>query len=126
MRKIMYEDCNNNATFLKGLLIQIQALSDTELSWSASNLDFIPVDYGDFVGGVPDIKMEKLYDFQKRILEEHRITINHHDLLDLVENIRSIYEGEFVTVSNGEQIKIKVFDGDIIEINGQIEDELEL
>lgn len=71
MRKIMYEDCNNNATFLKGLLIQIQALSDTELSWSASNLD-------------------------------------------LVENIRSIYAGEFVTASNGEQIKIKVFDGDIV------------
>ena len=126
MRKIMYEDCNNNATFLKELLVQIQALSDTELSWSVSNLDFIPIDHGDFVGGVPDIKMEKLYDFQKRILEEHRIIINHNDFLDLVENIRSIYEGKFVTISKGEQIIIKIFDGDIIEIYGQIENELEL
>lgn len=126
MRKIMYEDCNNNAAFLKGLFVQIQALSDTELSWSVSNLDFIPVDHGDFIGGVPSIEMQKLYNFQKRILEEHRIIINHYEFLDLLENIRSIYEVNLATVSNGEQIKIKILDGDIIEIDGQIEDELEL
>lgn len=49
MREIVYEDCNNNAAFLKELFVQIQELSVTELSWSISNLEFIPVDQGDFI-----------------------------------------------------------------------------
>lgn len=49
----MYEDNNNNAVFLKGLFEQVQTLSDLELNWNISNLDFIPIDKGDFIGGMP-------------------------------------------------------------------------
>ena len=44
MRKILYEDCNNNSMFMKELFIQVQKLSELKLSWSISNLEFIPVD----------------------------------------------------------------------------------
>lgn len=126
MRKIMYEDCNNNAAFLKGLFVQIQALSDTELSWSISNLDFIPIDKGDFPGGVPDIESEELYSFQKRILDEHTIIVTQNAFMDLFKNIKTIYEGKFEVFVREKQLRIKVFDGDIVEIDGEIEDELKL
>lgn len=35
----MYEDCNNNV-FLKGLFEKIQRLSDEEINWRISNLEF--------------------------------------------------------------------------------------
>ena len=124
MRKTMYEDCNNNITFLKELFLQIQKFSDTELNWEISKLDFIPVDKGDFIGGVPSIEMKGLYDFQKKILEEHSINVMHNDLIKLFENIRTIYEGVFVALIDGKAFKIKVFDGDIIEIDGEKEDDV--
>ena len=48
MKQIMYEDCNNNVSFLKGLFEKIQRLSDEEINWRISNLEFIPVYKGDF------------------------------------------------------------------------------
>ena len=124
MRKTMYEDCNNNVTFLKELFLQIQKFSDTELNWGISKLDFIPVDMGDFIGGVPGIEMEGIYDFQKKILEEHSTNVMHNDLMKLFENIKTIYEGVFVALIDGKIFKIKVFDGDIIEIDGEKEDDV--
>lgn len=126
MRKIIYGDCNNNAAFLKGLLTQIQALSDTELSWSISNIDFIFVDKGDFINGVPDPQMEELYSFQKRLLDEHTVIVTHNVFMDLIENIRTIYEGKFEVITGDKALNIKIFDGDIIEIDGEIENELNL
>lgn len=125
MRRIMYEDCNNNAPFLKSLFTQLQGLSDTELSWSISNLDFIPVDKGDFTGGVPSVEMEELYYFQKRFLDEHTVIITHNDFMILFENIKTIYEGKFEVLIAGKQLEIKIFDGDIIEIDGEIENNLD-
>ena len=109
---------------MKELFIQVQALSDIELNWSISNLDFIPVDKGDFIGGVPSIEMEELYNFQKRILDEHTVIVTHNIFMDLLENIRTIYVGEFEVLIGGKQLKIRIFDGDIIEIDGEIENEL--
>jgi len=126
MREIMYEDCNNNATFLKGLFVQVQALSDSELSWSISNIDFIPLDKGDFIGGVPSIEAEELYNFQKRILDEHTIIVTHNVFMGLLENIKTIYEGKVEALIRGKLLKIRIFDGDIIEIDGEMEDELNL
>ncbi len=53
MKQIMYEDCNNNVSFLKGLFEKIQRLSDEEINWRISNLEFIPVYKGDFYNGFP-------------------------------------------------------------------------
>ena len=111
MRKILYEDCNNNSMFMKELFIQVQKLSELKLSWSISNLEFIPVDKGDLIG-----EMEELYNFQERILDEHKIVISHNSFMELLENIRTIYEGNFEVLIRGNQLNIKVFDGDIIEI----------
>ena len=122
----MYEDCNNNAAFLKGLFVQIQALSDSDLSWSISGLDFIPIDKGDLIGGVLSIEMEEIYNFQKRVLDEHTIIITHNAFMDLLGNIRTIYEGKFEALVRGKQFKIKIFDGDIIEIDGKMEKELKI
>lgn len=126
MRKVMYEDCNNNASFLKRLFIEVQALSNIELIWSISNLDFIPVDKGDFVNGIPGIEMEELSNFQKRILDEHTVIVTHNVFLALLENIRTIYDGKFEVLVGGGLMKIKVFDGDIIEVDGEMENELKL
>ena len=126
MRKIIYEDCNNNSIFLKELLNQVQILSDLKLKWSISNLEFIPVDKGDFIGGILSTEMEQLYNFQNRILDEHTITIAHSDFMDLLKNIKSIYEGKFEVLLRGKQLKIKIFDGDIIEIDGDLENEISI
>ena len=68
--------------------------------------------------------MEKLFDFQKRVLDEHTVSIPHNVFMNLFENIRTIYEGKFSTVIEDKQIKMKVFDGDIIEIDGVVEDKI--
>lgn len=126
MRKIMYEDGNNNATFLKELFVQVQALSNSELNWRISNLDFIPIDKGDFIDGIPSDEMEEIYYFQKKALEKQTIILTHNALMELLENIRTIYEGDFAVCIEGEQLKIKIFDGDIIEMDGEMENELKL
>ena len=114
MRKIMYEDCNNNATFLKELFVQMQALSNSELNWRISNLDFTPIDKGDFIDGIPSDEMKEIYYFQKKVIEKQTIIITHNALMKLLENIRIVYEGSFDVSIKGEQLKINIFDGDII------------
>ena len=126
MRTIMYEDCNNNTTFLKGLFDQVQALSTTELNWSIMNLDFIPVYKGDFVGGVPSDEMEQLYNFKEKILDEHIVIVTHTDFMNYLKNIRTVEEGKLEVLISGKPLKIKIFDGDIIEIDGEMEDKLQL
>lgn len=123
MKEILYEDCNNNASFLKHLFTQIQKFSAIELNWSISNLEFIPIDKGDYIEGIPK-KMEKVYNFQKKILDEHTVYIAHGTFIDLLEDIKTIYEGDFVALNIGKKAHIKVFDGDIIEIDFDEEDKL--
>lgn len=117
----MYEDCNNNVSFLKGLFEKIQRLSDEEINWRISNLEFIPIYKGDFYNGVPNQEMEKVYDFQRKAIEEYVINISNSIFMELLVNIKTIYEGVFIGKIRGEQIKIKIFDGDIIEIEGFFE-----
>lgn len=126
MKQIIYEDCNNNSLFLKKIFSRIQELSNEEINWKISNLEFIPLDKGDFYNGVPSQEMEKVYNFQKKALEEYTINISHSFFIELLGNIKTIYEGTFISVIQEEQMKIKVFDGDIIEIEGDIENMIEI
>ncbi len=121
MKQVMYEDCNNNVSFLKELFEKIQKLSDEEINWRISNLEFIPIYKGDFYNGVSNQEMEKVYDFQRKALEEYVINISNSIFMELLVNIKTIYEGIFIGNIRGEQIKIKIFDGDIIEIEGFFE-----
>lgn len=124
MKEIMYEDCNNNIQFVKEMFFKIALMIKNELMWSVSNFDSIPVDSEDYsgVGGNVNNSRQSVYLFQQRILNEHTVVIGHKELMNLFDDIRTIYEGTFVVVIDGHQSKITIFDGDIISIQGDIEE----
>lgn len=124
MKEIMYEDCNNNIQFVKEMFVKIALMVKNELMWSISNFDSIPVDSEDYsgVGGNVNNSRQRVYLFQQRILNEHTVVIGHKELMNLFDDIRTIYEGTFVVVIDGRQSKISILDGDIISIQGDIEE----
>lgn len=124
MKEIMYEDCNNNIQFVKEIFCKIGLRVNNELMWSVSNLDLAPVDTEDYngVGGTVSNGRQRVYLFEQRVLNEHTVMISHVELMNLFDDIRTIYEGVFVVVINGNQSKISIFDGDIISIQGDIEE----
>ena len=124
MKEIMYEDCNNNIQFVKEIFCKIGLRVNNELMWSVSNLDLAPVDTEDYngVGGTVSNGRQRVYLFEQRVLNEHTVMISHVELMNLFDDIRTIYEGVFVVVINGNQSKISIFDGDIISIQGNIEE----
>jgi len=124
MKEIMYEDCNNNIQFVKEMFFKIALMVKNELMWSVSNFDSIPVDSEDYsgVGGNVNNSRQRVYLFQQRILNEHTVVIGHKELMNLFDDIRTIYEGTFVVVIDGRQSKISILDGDIISIQGDIEE----
>lgn len=123
MKQIMHEDCNNNIQFVKDMFHKVSLIAKDELIWSVSNLVSIPMDIEDYsgIGGAVNNSRQRVYLFQQRILDEHTIVIRHGELMNLFYDIRTIYEGVFVTAINGRQSKISIFDGDIIKIQGDIE-----
>ena len=124
MKEIIYEDCNNNIQFVKEMFLKIGLMDENELMWNVSSFDSAPVDSGDYssVGGIVDNSRQRVYLFQQRILNEHTVVIKHKELMNLLGDIRTIYEGIFVAVIDGHQNKISIFDGDIISIEGKIEE----
>ena len=123
MKEIIYEDCNNNIEFVKEMFLKVGLMVKSELMWNISNLDAIPVDSEDYsgVGGTVNNSRQRVYLFQQRILNEHTVVIGHKELMNLFNDIRTIYEGVFVAVIDGHQSRISIFDGDIISIQGDIE-----
>lgn len=124
MKEIMYEDCNNNIQFIKEIFYKIGLMLKNELMWNISNFDAVPVDSEDYsgVGGTVNNSRQRVYLFQQRILNEHTVVIGHKELMNLFDDMRTIYEGVFVAVIDGHQSKISIFDGDIISIQGNIEE----
>lgn len=123
MKQILYKDCNNNIQFLKDMFRKIGLMVKNEMIWSVSNLDSIPVDAEDDsgIGENADNSRQRVYLFQQRILKEHTVVIGHDELMNLFDDMRTIYEGVFAVVINGHQSMISIFDGDIIKIQGDIE-----
>lgn len=124
MKEIMYEDYNNNIQFVKDIFQKIALMVENELMWSISDLDVMPVNSEDYsgVGGPVNNSRQRVYLFQQRILNEHTVVIGHKELMNLFDDMRTIYDGVFVTVIDGHQSKITIFDGDIISIQGDIEE----
>lgn len=124
MKEIMYEDYNNNIQFIKDIFQKIALMVENELMWSISDLDVMPVNSEDYsgVGGPINNIGQRVYLFQQRILDEHTVVIGHKELMNLFDDMRTIYDGVFVTVIDGHQSKISIFDGDIISIQGDIEE----
>lgn len=123
MKEIIYEDCNNNIQFVKELFLKIGLMKKNELLWNVSNFEAVPVNSEDYsgVGVFINNSRQRVYLFQQRILNEHTVVIEHKELMNLFDDIRTIYEGVFVVEIDGHHNNISIFDGDIISIQGDVE-----
>ena len=124
MKQILYDDNNNNASYLINILVQVQQQIETLISWELSEFDFIIVDVGDFFNGIMPPEMEEVYNFEKKIEREHVIVVEHNYLLKILKNIRTVYYANMKTTIGNNVFSIKIFDGDIIEIRGNIENNI--
>ena len=124
MKQILYENNNNNASYLINILVQVQQQIETLISWELSEFDFIIVDVGDFFNGIMPSEIEEVYNFGKKIEREHVIVVEHNYLLKILKNIRTVYYANMKTIIGNNVFSIKIFDGDIIEIRGNIENNI--
>ena len=124
MKQILYDDNNNNASYLINILVQVQQQIETPISWELSEFDFIIVDVGDFFNGIMPPEIEEVYNFGKKIEREHVIVVEHNYLLKILKNIRTVYYANMKTIIGNNVFSIKIFDGDIIEIRGNIENNI--
>ena len=124
MKQILYDDNNNNASYLINILVQVQQQIETLISWELSEFDFIIVDVGDFFNGIMPPEIEEVYNFGKKIEREHVIVVEHNYLLKILKNIRTVYYANMKTIIGNNVFSIKIFDGDIIEIRGNIENNI--
>ena len=124
MKQILYDDKNNNASYLINILVQVQQQIETLISWELSEFDFIIVDVGDFFNGIMPPEIEEVYNFGKKIEREHVIVVEHNYLLKTLKNIRTVYYANMKTIIGNNEFSIKIFDGDIIEIRGNIENNI--
>ena len=124
MKQILYDDENNNASYLINILVQVQQQVETVISWELSEFDFIIVDVGDFFNGIMPPEIEEVYNFRKKIEREHVIVVEHNYLLKILKNIRTVYYANMKTIIGNNVFSIKIFDGDIIEIRGNIENNI--
>ena len=124
MKQILYDDNKNNASYLINILVQVQQQIETPISWELSEFDFIIVDVGDFFNGIMPPEIEEVYNFEKKIEREHVIVVEHNYLLKILKNIRTVYYANMKTIIGNNVFSIKIFDGDIIEISGNIENNI--
>ena len=126
MKQILYEDNNNNAKYLMSILAQVQQQVETVIFWELSCFDFVIVDIGDFFNGIISPEIEEVYNFEEKIEREHVIMVEHNYLIKVLKNIRTVYYANIKTVIRNDIFSIKIFDGDIIEIRGNIENNIML
>ena len=126
MKQILYEDNNNNAKYLMNILTQVQQQVETVIFWELSCFDFVIVDVGDFFNGIMPPEIEEVYNFWKKIEREHVIIVEHNYLIKMLKNIRTVYYANMKTTIENNIFSIKIFDGDIIEIRGNIENNIML
>ena len=124
MKQILYEDNNNNANYLINILVQVQQQVEIVIFWEISCFDFVIVDIGDFFNGIISPEIEEVYNFGKKIEREHVIMVEHNYLIKVLKNIRTVYYANIKTVIRNDIFSIKIFDGDIIEIRGNIENNI--
>lgn len=126
MKQILYEDNNNNAKYLMSILAQVQQQVETVIFQELLCFDFVIVDRGDFFNGIMPPEIEEVYNFGKKIEREHVIMVEHNYLIKILKNIRTVYYANIKTVIGNDKFSIKIFDGDIIEIRGNIENNIML
>ena len=124
MKEVLYKDNNNNANYLINILIQVQQQVETVIFWKLLYFDFVIVDVGDFFNGIMPSEIEEVYNFEKKIEREHVIVVEHNYLIKMLKNIRTVYYANMKTVIGNDVFSITIFDGDIIEIRGDIENNI--
>ena len=124
MKQTLYEDNNNNANYLINILVQVQQQVEIVIFWEISCFDFVIVDVGDFFNGIMPPEIEEVYNFGKKIEREHVIVVEHNHLIKMLKNIRTVYYANMKTTIENDIFSIKIFDGDIIEIRGNIENNI--
>ncbi len=124
MKEVLYKDNNNNANYLINILIQVQQQVETVIFWKLLYFDFVIVDVGDFFNGIMPPEIEEVYNFEKKIEREHVIVVEHNYLIKMLKNIRTVYYANMKTTIENDIFSIKIFDGDIIEIRGNIENNI--
>ena len=124
MKQTLYEDNNNNANYLINILVQVQQQVEIVIFWEISCFDFVIVDVGDFFNGIMPPEIEEVYNFGKKIEREHVIVVEHNYLIKMLKNIRTVYYTNMETTIENNVFSIKIFDGDIIEIRGNIENNI--
>ena len=124
MKEVLYKDNNNNANYLINILIQVQQQVETVIFWKLLYFDFVIVDVGDFFNGIMPSEIEEVYNFEKKIEREHVIVVEHNYLIKMLKNIRTVYYANMETTIENNVFSIKIFDGDIIEIRGNIENNI--
>lgn len=126
MKQILYEDNNNNANYLINILVQVQQQVENVIFWELLYFNFVIVDTDDFFNGVMPPEIEEVYNFEKKIEREHVIVVEHNYLIKMLKNIRTVYYANMKTIIKNNVFSIKIFDGDIIEIRGNIENNIKL
>ena len=126
MKQTLYKDNNNNANYLINILVQVQQQIEIVIFWEISCFDFVIVDVGDFFNGIMPPEIEEVYNFEKKIEREHVIVVEHNYLIKMLKNIRTVYYANMETTIENNVFSIKIFDGDIIEIRGNIENNIML
>ena len=126
MKEVLYKDNNNNASYLINILVQVQQQVETVIFWKLLYFDFVIVDVGDFFNGIMPPEIEEVYNFEKKIEREHVIVVEHNYLIKMLKNIRTVYYANMETTIENNVFSIKIFDGDIIEIKGNIESNIML
>ncbi|MDC7955203.1 hypothetical protein PKF05_05050 [Fusobacterium simiae] len=124
MKQTLYEDNNNNANYLINILVQVQQQVEVVIFWEISCFDFVIVDVGDFFNGIMPPEIEEVYNFGKKIEREHIIVVEHNYLIKILKNIRTVYYANMKTIIENDIFSIKIFDGDIIEIKGKVENNI--
>ena len=126
MKEVLYKDNNNNANYLINILIQVQQQVETVIFWKLLYFDFVIVDVGDFFNGIMPSEIEEVYNFEKKIEREHVIVVEHNYLIKMLKNIRTVYYANMETTIENNVFSIKIVDGEIIEIRGNIENNIML
>ena len=108
------------------ILAQVQQQVETVIFWKLSCFDFVIVNIDDFFNGIMPPEIEEVYNFGKKIEREHVIMVEHNYLIKMLKNIRTVYYANIKTVIRNDIFSIKIFDGDIIEIRGNIENNIML
>lgn len=128
MRTILYEDNNNNSKFLIKLLIEIQSFSNKELIWNISNIDLVSDSTNDMINNTLDYNIKRIYELNNLVQREHSVLIKNNELIDILKCSRNLYHGELNTDLGFKEGRLfmKIFDGDIIEISSQIEEQLNI